>query len=80
MHNYQFMINNWLLHYTIDDITSLVGINEEQELSHDVNSCIDFVSNTEWIQHEGSTLMEGIISQIDQYISELEESINYDKR
>ena len=50
------------------------------ELSDEVNSCIDFVNNSQWIQHEGNSLMNSIISQIDQYISELEESINYDKR
>lgn len=57
-----------------------IGINEEQELSDDVNSCIDFVNNTKWMHHEGSNLMNSIISQIDQYISELEKSINYNKR
>ena len=51
-----------------------------QELSDDVNSCIDFVNNSQWVQCEGNGLMNSIISQIDQYISELEESINYDKR
>lgn len=59
---------------------SFVGITEEQELSQDVDSCIEFVNNTQWIQHEGNNLMDSIISQIDQYISELEESIDYDKR
>ena len=65
--------------YTICFIP-LVGINEEQELSQEVNSCIEFVNNTQWIQLEGNSLMDSIISQIDQYINELEESINYDKR
>lgn len=58
----------------------LIEIDEVQELSDEVNICIDFVNNSQWIQHEGNSQMNSIISQIDQYISELEESINYDKR
>ena len=61
-------------------ILNLVGTDEDQKLSDDVNSCIDFVNNTQWIQNEGKNLMDGIVSQINQYINELEESINYDKR
>ena len=66
------VVNHKILH--------LVGTDEDQELSDDVNSCIDFVNNTKWVQNEGKNLMDGIISQINQYINELEESINYDKR
>ena len=68
-----------LISFISSHVTSL-GFDEVQELSDDVNSCIDFVNNTQWIQREGNNLMDSIISQIDQYISELEESINYDKR
>ena len=51
-----------------------LGSSDKKE---EVDECIKFVSNSQWVQNEGNKLLEHITSQIDNYITELEESINY---
>ena len=46
----------------------------------EVDKCIKFVNDSQWVWNEGNKLLERITSQIDNYIAELEESINYNKR
>jgi len=54
-----------------------IGTSDKDE---EVDKCIKFVKDSQWVQNKGNKLLEHITTQIDNYIAELEESVNYNKR